>query len=126
MNVSDWLSRRSQLHPEKEAIVFGELRLTYRDLNNRVNRMIHALGKMDLRKGDRFAIFSLNSNAFLETAFACARLGVILVPINFRLAPPEIEYILQDSGARVLLTDANLFGMIEESIEKIEIEHLIV
>jgi fatty-acyl-CoA synthase len=126
MNVSDWLSRRSQLHPEKEAIVFGELRLTYRDLNNRVNRMIHALGKMDLRKGDRFAIFNLNSNAFLETAFACARLGVILVPINFRLAPPEIEYILQDSGARVLLTDANLFGMIEESIEKIEIEHLIV
>jgi fatty-acyl-CoA synthase len=126
MNVSDWLSRRSLLHPEKEAIVYGELRLSYRDLNDRVNRMIHALGKMGLRKGDRFAIFSLNSNAFLETVFACARLGVILVPINFRLAPPEIEYILQDSGARVLMTDANLFGMIEESLEKMDLDHLIV
>jgi fatty-acyl-CoA synthase len=125
MNVSDWLSRRSELHPEKEAIVFGEQRLTYRDVNDRVNRVTHALGKMGLRKGDRLAIFSLNSNAFLETVFACARLGVILVPINFRLAPPEIEYMLQDSGSRVLLTDANLFGMIEESIEKTGIEHLI-
>jgi len=126
MNVSDWVARRSQLHPEREAIVFGELRLTYRDFNDRVNRVTHALGGMGFRKGDRLAILSLNSNAFLETVFACARLGVILVPINFRLAPPEIEFILEDSGSRVLMTDANLFGMIEDSLDKIQIEHLIV
>jgi fatty-acyl-CoA synthase len=126
MNVSDWVARRSQVHPEREAIVFGELRLTYRDFNDRVNRATHALSKMGLRKGDRLAIFSLNSNAFLEATFACARLGVILVPINFRLAPPEIVYILEDSGSRALLTDANLFGMIEESLDKVQIEHLIV
>jgi fatty-acyl-CoA synthase len=126
MNVSDWVSRRSRLHPEKEAIVFGELRLTYRDLNDRVNRVTRALRKMGLRKGDRLAIFSLNSNAFLETVFACARFGVILVPINFRLAPPEIEHILRDSGACALLTDTNLLGMIEESIDRVGIDRLIV
>jgi fatty-acyl-CoA synthase len=126
MNVHDWVARRSQLHPEKEAVVLGELRLTYRDFNDRVNQLTHALREKGLRKGDRLAILSLNSNAFLETVFACARLGGILVPINFRFAPPEITYILQDSGARTLLTDPALFGMIKDSLDKADIEHLIV
>lgn len=126
MNVGDWMSRRSQVHPEKEAIVFGELRLTYGAFNDRVNRLIHAFRKMGLRKGDRLALYSLNSNAFLETAFACARLGVILVPINFRLAPLEIEFLLKDSGSRSLLSDTNLFGVIEEVVENADLKDRII
>ncbi len=126
MNVGDWVSRRSNVHPEKEAIVFGELRLTYRDFNDRINRLTHALGKMGFRKGDRLALYSLNSNAFLETVFACARLGVILVPINFRLAPLEIQFLLKDSGARSLLSDTNLFSVIEEVVGNVDLKDLII
>ena len=126
LNIGDLLSRRAGLHPEKEALVHGELRLTYRELDEQAKRLALGLLGLGLRKGDRMAIYSLNSIEFLETVFACARLGVIVVPINFRLAPAEIEHILTDSDARVLLADANLFGMIEELPGKLGIEQLIV
>ncbi len=126
MNIGDWISRRSNLHPEKEAIVFGELRVTYQEFSSRINRLSHALVKMGLDKGDRLAIYSLNSPAFLEMAFACARVGVIVVPINFRLTPVEIEYVLNDSGARVLMVDTNLFKVIEELIGRLDTEHVII
>jgi len=126
MNVSDWLTRRSYLHPEKEALVFGDLRLTYGEFSDRVNRLTHALMEKGFCKGDRLAIYSLNSNAFLEMVFACARLGVIVVPINFRFAALEIEFLIKDSGARSLFADTSLFGVIQGIVPGLELKELII
>jgi len=126
MNIGEWLSRRAVLHPEKEAVVFGEVRLTYRELNERSNRCAHALEALGIGPGDRVAIYSLNSNQFIETVFACAKIGAIVVPLNVRLSPPEIEYILKDSGAEAIVAGSDLVGMIEGILRAAEIKHLII
>ena len=103
--IGSWLVKRALLTPAKEAVVDGEKRLSYRELNRRVNRLSHALLGMDLQRGDRVAILSYNRLEFLEVIMAAAKLGVILVPLNWRLTAPELAFILNDSGAETLFFD---------------------
>jgi fatty-acyl-CoA synthase len=93
--------------------VDGEKRLSYRELNRRVNRLAHALQGMDLQIGDRIAILSYNRLEFLEVIMAAAKLGLILVPLNWRLTAPELTFILNDSGAETLLFDTGLVELAE-------------
>ncbi|WP_203530634.1 long-chain fatty acid--CoA ligase [Thermaerobacter sp. PB12/4term] len=106
--VGDLLARAALLYPDKVAVVDGPRRFTYRDLNRRVNALANALAGLGVRKGDRVAILMPNRCEFLEVLFAAAKLGAIAVPINLRLAPPEVQFILSDSGACVLFYDALL------------------
>ena len=101
--IGDWLDYHAQHHADQEALVVGELRLTYAQLLDRAARMAGVLAGRGVRKGDRVALLLPNGNEFLETLFACARLGAIAVPINFRLSPAEVEFILGDCGAQVLV-----------------------
>lgn len=101
--VGEWLNFHSVHRAKAEAVVFGDLRLDYETLNSRVNRLANAFTEKGIQKGDRIALLLLNGNAFLEAFFACAKLGVIAVPINFRLSPAEIAYILNDSQSRILV-----------------------
>ncbi len=71
-----------------------------RSFNERVNRTARALQNLDIVKGERLALLMGNTSEFLEIFFACAKTGAILVPVNYRLAGPEIEYILRDSAPR--------------------------
>ena len=111
--IGSWLVKRAFLTPAKEAVVDGQKRLSYRDLNRRVNRLSHALLSMDLQSGDRVAILSYNRGEFLEVILATAKLGLILVPLNWRLTAPELAFILNDSGAQTLLFDAGLVELVE-------------
>jgi fatty-acyl-CoA synthase len=111
--IGSWLVKRAFLTPAKEAVVDGEKRLSYLELNRRVNRLSHALLGMDLKIGDRVAILSYNRVAFLEVIMAAAKLGLILVPLNWRLTAPELAFILNDSGAQTLLFDAGLVELVE-------------
>ncbi|MEW6442495.1 MAG: long-chain fatty acid--CoA ligase [bacterium] len=102
-DVGQITRKRAQLTPNKTAILFEDQPITYRELDERVNRCAHLLQRKGMRKGDRLAVVLLNCLEFLESYFAAAKLGVIFVPLNWRLAPPELEYQLRDCGARMLL-----------------------
>lgn len=75
---------------------------TFRELESRTNALADALTQKGVRKGDRVSLVTLNSPQMMEVFFAVAKLGAVTVPINFRLAAPEIQYILKDSGASLV------------------------
>jgi fatty-acyl-CoA synthase len=91
------------MQPRKAAIIFEGSVFTYQELNSRVNRVSHLLYEMGIEKGDRVAVLLYNSNAYIEIYFALAKLGAILVPLNFRLTGAELEFILKDSGSETLV-----------------------
>jgi fatty-acyl-CoA synthase len=122
MNIGNWLTKRSLVSPEKTAILFNDRALTYLEMNRRVNRLSRALIKMGLSPGDRVGILSRNNPEFLEIYFACAKTGLIFVPLNFRLAPPEVAFQLQDSGLRVLFVDLELEPLIQQTRSLLSIE----
>jgi fatty-acyl-CoA synthase len=80
-----------------------QLELTYAELHERVTRLAHALRRLGVGRGDRVAYLGANHPAFLETLFATGTLGAVFVPLNFRLAGPELEFCLGDSGSSVLV-----------------------
>ncbi|NPV59583.1 MAG: o-succinylbenzoate--CoA ligase [Actinobacteria bacterium] len=98
MNIGEWPTRWAARYPDEPYIKYGDLTLTKGEFNSRINRLAHAFQEMGVRKGDRFAALLANSHVFLEVLFALNKLGAIMVPLNFRLAVPELEYILNDSS----------------------------
>ena len=100
--IASWLAKRAFLDGGRVALIEGENRLTYTELDRRVTRLAHALREMGIRGGDRVATCCVNCGEFVEVLFATARIGAMLVPLNWRLAARELEYQLADAGARVL------------------------
>lgn len=107
-SIGDLLRRTAARHPAKTAVVFGDLRQSYADLDLTVNRTANALAARGVRKGDRFAVFSHNNHAFVVAYFALARLGAISVPVNFMLGAEEVGYILRHCGATGILAEEAL------------------
>ena len=97
-------------HPHHRALVFGEEVRTHAELHDRAARLASVLVAGGVRAGDRVALLLHNRIEFVETLLACHRLAAVAVPINFRLAPDEVEYVLADSGAVALICDSPLPG----------------
>ncbi|MGY1638539.1 acyl-CoA synthetase [Geodermatophilus sp. SYSU D00742] len=114
--VGDLLHRTAQRYPDKLAVVAGELRVTYAEFDAAVNRTAHALADRGLVKGDRLALLSHNCWQYAVLAFATAKLGVVLVPVNFMLGPEEIAYILRHSGAGGLVTEDALAATADKAL----------
>ena len=112
MIVRDWMRRRAVLTPTKAAVVdaaTGEA-VGYRELDERATRLANYLrDACGVRAGDRVAVLSLNRLEVLEAFFAAAKLAAVLVPLNYRLAVPELQYIVEDCEPRVLLYEGE-FG----------------
>jgi fatty-acyl-CoA synthase len=104
----DLLRRTAAVFPERTAVVHGERRMSYRTLEERVNRLASALRGAGVGRHDRVAALSPNAPALLEAHFGVPAAGAVLVAINTRLSTDEIGYILGHSGASVLLVDAEL------------------
>ncbi|MEE9913376.1 MAG: long-chain fatty acid--CoA ligase [Deltaproteobacteria bacterium] len=103
MNIGEWITKRAIIAPDKPFLKEKNKTYTNRQFNRRVNRTAHALVQLGLVKGMRIAVLMSNSSEFLEIFFACAKTGIILVPLNFRLAVPELLYILGDSAPAMLI-----------------------
>jgi fatty-acyl-CoA synthase len=112
LNPVNFLWRAAYLYPEKIAVADGTRRYSYRRLGERSWRLANALRSAGLSKGDRVATLLFNSAPMLEAHFGVPAAGGILVAINHRLASPEVGYILEHSGARFLLVDAELEAVI--------------
>ena len=101
--IGSWPARRARRTPRRTAVVHHDTEVTYRELHERVVRLAHALRVLGVSRGDRVAYLGPNHPAFLETLFAAGTLGAVFVPLNTRLAPPEVAYNLADSGSTVLV-----------------------
>ncbi len=125
--VDDFLQRPATLYPQKTAIVDGDLRFTYAQFAERVNRLSNALLGLGLQQGDRVCILSPNSHFFLESFYATAQVGLILVPLNYRLIPEEHEYIIDHAGVKAVLVDYEYVGIVDSIRERLpKVEHWIV
>jgi len=116
INIGQFVSRRAYMHPDKLAVndALAERRYGYADLNTRVNRVCGALSSLGLVKGDRVALLAYNGHEFLEAFFAIAKIGLVAVPVNWRLTTREISYILKDCGVKSIVFDSGFSSTIEE------------
>ncbi|MFZ5572735.1 MAG: long-chain-fatty-acid--CoA ligase [Thermodesulfobacteriota bacterium] len=97
--LGDIPRKSALLFPDREAVVFETTRLTYRQFNQRVNRLANALAKLGFRNEDRLTILAENTHKYLEVYFAAAKLGLSVTPLNFRLSDAELIHIARDSEA---------------------------
>ncbi|MCW2607122.1 MAG: acyl-CoA synthetase [Frankiales bacterium] len=111
------IPRRTALRsPDKTGLVDGDLRLTYAELDVRIDRVAGALHARGLRQGDRLALLSHNCWQFVVLSFATARLGVVLVPVNFMLGADEVAFILEHSGATAFVAEDALGTVAEQAV----------
>src|SRR3990172_186881 len=112
--VTAFLRRAAKLSGGKTAIVDGDNRFTYRDFQARVNRLSHALLALGIVKGDRVCILSPNSHFFLESYYGVSQIGAIIVPLNYRLAAADHEYIINHAGVSCVLVDYDYTKVVDE------------
>ncbi len=117
MNFALSIEENCKNYPERTCVVDGDIRLTYGEMEWRASRLAHGLAGMGVSRGDRVAIFQTNCYQFAEMIYAIAKLGGIIVTLNFRLMGEEVSYILNNSGAKILLIGDRYAGMVE-SIQK--------
>ena len=110
--VGSWPARRVRRSPEAKAIVFGNQSWTYSELLDRVTRLANALTAAGVIRNDRVAYLGPNHPSFIETLFATHQIGAIFVPLNFRLAATEIDFMLADSGSKILIYAAESEGVV--------------
>jgi len=99
--------------PETIAIKFGDFSCTYAELDAEVDRTAHALSALGLGRGDRFALMATNSDRFIVAFYAALRVGAVVIPVNPASAPPELQYLLADSGAKVFVYDLALAATVD-------------
>jgi acyl-CoA synthetase (AMP-forming)/AMP-acid ligase II len=104
--LGEVIARNARKYPEKEAVIYGDTRLTYRGFNARINQLAHALMDLGIKKGEHVAILSFNSNQYLESYYALAKMGAVAVPLNFRLHAEELKYIINNSDSVALIAGA--------------------
>jgi len=105
MTLSEILPRAATLWPNEAAVTCGSHEFTYRDVGDRVGRLVAALAKLGVEKGDRVAVLHRNCHRMLEAYFAAVHAGAILVPMNHRLTARDLAYILDDTSCRVMIAD---------------------
>jgi fatty-acyl-CoA synthase len=98
----EFARRSRKLYGDREAVVDGDLRMTYEQFFDRCDRWSAALQQMGVKKGDRVAYIAPNTHEQLESFYAVPQIGAVLVPINYRLTPDDFVYITNHSGAKVL------------------------
>src|SRR5215510_12098814 len=101
----------------KTGVVCGDVRLTYREYGRRTNQLSSALGKLGVKKGDRVAWLGYNCHRLLEAYYGVVQMGAVLLPLNIRITPSEIAFILQDSESVILFYDRD-FSPIVEAVKK--------
>jgi acyl-CoA synthetase (AMP-forming)/AMP-acid ligase II len=127
INVGDTLTRTAAARPGQLAVVDGSRRFTYAEFNAWVNRLAHGLAGLGYERGSALALASRNSADFLAVYYACAKLGVVCVPINLGWRPDEVAYVLGHSRARGIVVESQLADKMQDAIAKVpEVADVIV
>jgi long-chain acyl-CoA synthetase len=126
MIFGDLITRNARRHPEKEGIVCEEKRFTWHQVNQRVNKLVHALRRLGISKGDRVAILSGNCHQYWECYCAGGKGGIILVPLNYRLVGRELLYILNNAEASTIIMGPEYVDTIRSILGDLKyVRHLI-
>jgi len=124
--LGDIPKRNAAFYPTKVAVVEGTVKLDFRELNRRINRLANAISGLPCRRGDRVAVLAHNCFQYVELYFACAKAGTPIVPLNYRLSGRELTYILNHSEARALFFGQKYLPVIEEIKRDLEyVAHLV-
>ena len=127
INVGDSLTRTAASKPDQLAVVDGDRRLTYAEFNGYVNRLAHGLAGLGYERGAALAMASGNSADFLAVYYACAKLGVVCVPVNLGWRPDEVAYVLGHSRARGIVVESRLVTAMQDAVAKVpEVTDVIV
>jgi fatty-acyl-CoA synthase len=113
ITLGGWFEERVKLTPNRRCLTFEGETWSYATMLERIDHVAAALREGGVRHGDRVAFLGLNHPAFFETLFAAARLGAIFVPLNFRLTPPELSFIINDAGVHTIVADDMLRAAID-------------
>src|SRR5213595_673043 len=109
----EFARRTRQLYPEREAVVDGDLRLSYEQFFDRCDAWSAALQGLGVKQGDRVAYIAPNTHAQLESFYAVPRIGAVLVPIHYRLIADDFAYLIQHSGARIVCAHSEYLDAVD-------------
>ena len=109
----EFARRARRLYPDREAVVDGPLRLTYRAFFDRCDRWSAALQRLGVRSGDRVASIAPNTHAHLESFYAVPQIGAVVVPLNYRLTPADFAYLINHSGATVVCAHSDYLDAVD-------------
>ncbi len=126
INIGAFMTQRAHLTPEREGLVCEQIRRTYRELNQRANRLVNALKALGVGYGDRVGLLALNEPEYYDLYFGLGKIGAILVPINYRLAGPEIQYILSDAETKVFIFGREYLELVDTIRQDIPARHLVM
>jgi fatty-acyl-CoA synthase len=118
-NLSLLVERRADREPDREMIVFGERRITNLEVERRVNAVAVGLREQGVGRGDVVALLTYNCPEFLESIFAISKLGAAFLPLNYRLAAPELQYILDHAGAVGIISEPEFCEVIDGIAESL-------
>ena len=112
--LGDIPRKHARLDTDKECLVCEDTRLTWSKLNERVNRLANGLASLGVSKDTKVAILALNCHKYIEAYYATAKLGAVAVPLNFRLSPEELTYVINHSDSEVLMVGGDLLAVARE------------
>ena len=125
MSVIEGLKKTVASNPHKTATICGNTRFNFNETGERINRLSNALTRLAVKRGDRVAILALNCHRFLELYYGVPQIGAVVVPINFRIPPQEVKYILDHAEAVAVAVDAAMIGLIEAIRPHVAVKHFI-
>lgn len=125
MDIGSYLAQNARKTPDKLAIVCEGRTYTYKEFNEEVNKLAHGLLGLGISKGDKVALMMKNSDKFVFSFFAGAKIGAVVVPVNFRLTASEVHYILGQSEAVLVICDEDLEDTVTLALEKTRVVHVI-
>ena len=120
LNLSEILRIHAKNYPGKVALKdwYGKSR-TYADLDSRTNRLANSLLRIGLQKGDRLAVMLYNCVEFVEVCCACAKIGVVIVTVNWRFIGREVEFVVNDSDAKAIILDEEFIDCVNSARSKL-------
>src|SRR5467141_2978424 len=122
----EFARRTRALYADREALVDGDLRLSYEQLFQRCDRWSAALQRLSVRAGERVAYIAPNPHAQLESFYAVPQIGAVLVPINYRLTADDFAYIIGHSGASVVCVHSDYLEDVERIRHELpEVKHFV-
>lgn len=126
MNLSTVIEQSCEHFADNVAIIFGDEKLTFKETHQLANRLINGLYDLGLRKGDRVGLMLKNCKESFEIYLALIKAGLVRVPINVRLSPQEVAYIMKDSGAKAVMFSEDSIALVEEIKDQLpELEILV-
>src|SRR6476661_10827805 len=122
----EFARRSRKLYPEREAVVDGDLRLSYEQFFDRCDAWSAALQALGVKQGDRVAYIAPNTHGQLESFYAVPQVGAVLVPLNYRLIADDFVYLINHSGSRMICADRDYLGTIDSIRSRLpQVEHFV-